>query len=121
VEDRLLHLLVGEYNTTSIQSERQLLSLKLNSKIPNPMSWTVKMRHFGQDALISYSGEKFDMSLEDSFNVFHHLYSKQYGNKNMKVRKEVQEYPNKALEDALIDKLKEDDNDNGDKTFTIGL
>ena len=31
---------------------------------------------FGKDALTSYSGEKFDMTLEDSFNVFHHIYSK---------------------------------------------
>ena len=28
------------------------------------------MWHFGKDALTSYSGEKFDMSCEDSFNVF---------------------------------------------------
>src|SRR4051794_16169019 len=86
VEDRL-QLLVNEYNEASIQSGRQLLSLKLNSKIPNHMSWTVKMWHFGQDALTSYSDQKFDMSWEDSLNVFHHIYSKEYGNKKMKVRK----------------------------------
>src|SRR6476620_3618576 len=40
VEDRL-QLLVNGYNEASIQSGRQLLSLKLNSKIPNHMSWTV--------------------------------------------------------------------------------
>jgi hypothetical protein len=40
--------------------------------------------------------------------------------KIMKVRKEIQEYPNKALEDAFTDKLKDDDC-NVDKTFTIGL
>jgi hypothetical protein len=38
----------------------------------------------------------------------------------MKVRKEVQEYPNKPLGEAFMDKLKEED-DNGDKTFKIGL
>ena len=69
------------------------------------MSWTVKMWHFGQDALTSYSGQKFYMICKDSLNVFHHIYSKEYGNKKMKVRKEVQEYPNKPLEDAFIDKL----------------
>jgi hypothetical protein len=50
------------------------------------MSWTVKMCHFGKDALTSYSGQKFDMSWEDTLNVFHHIYSKEYGNK-MKVRR----------------------------------
>ena len=42
--------------------------------------------------------------MEDNLNVFHHIYSKEYGNK-MKVRKEVQEYPNKPLEEAFMDKL----------------
>jgi hypothetical protein len=60
--------------------------------------------HFGQEARISYSGEKFDVSWEDSLNVLHHIYSKEYGETKMKVRKEVQEYPNKLLEDASMDK-----------------
>jgi hypothetical protein len=116
VEDRL-QLLVSEYNATSIQSGRQqYLSLKLKSKIPNHMSWIVKMWHFGKDALTRYSGEKFDMSWEDSLNVFYHIYSKEYGKKKMNVRNEVQEYPNKSLEDTFMDKLEDDDeDDNGDK------
>jgi hypothetical protein len=61
----------------------------------------------------------FDMSWEDSLNVFHHIYSKDYG-KRMKVRKEVQEYPNKPLEEVFMDKLK-DDNENDDKTFTVEI
>ena len=62
------------------------------------------MWYFRRDEFTIYSGEKFDMSWEDRLNVFHHIYSKEYGNK-MKVRKEVQEYPNKSLEDAFMDKL----------------
>ena len=55
VEDRL-QLTVNEYNAACVQSGRQqYLSLKLNSKIPNHMSWTVKMWHFGRDALTRYS------------------------------------------------------------------
>jgi hypothetical protein len=60
------------------------------------------MWHFGKDALTSYSGEKFDMSWEDSLNLFHHIYSKENGNKKMKVRKEIQEYPNKPLEEDSL-------------------
>ena len=44
------------------------------------------------------------MSWEDGLNVLYHIYSKEYG-KKMKVRKEVQEYPNKPLEDAFMGKL----------------
>jgi hypothetical protein len=67
----------GRICEASIQNGRQqYLSLKLNSKIPNHMSWTVKMRHFGKDALASYLGQKFDMTWEDSLNVFHHSIQK---------------------------------------------
>lgn len=55
---------------------------------------TIKMWHFGKDALAIYSGEKFDMIWEDSLNVFYHIYSKEYGKKKMELRKEIQEYPN---------------------------
>jgi hypothetical protein len=68
------------------------------------MSWIVKMWYFGQDALTSYLNQKFDMSWEDSLNVLHHIYLKEY-EKKMKVRKEVQEYPNMSLMAAFIDKL----------------
>jgi hypothetical protein len=44
---------------------------------------------FWKDALTSYPGEKFDMTWADSLNVFHHIYSKEYSNKKMKLRKEV--------------------------------
>ena len=67
------------------------------------MSWTIKMWHFGKDALTSYSGEKFEITWEDSLKLFN-IYSKEYGNKKMKVRKEIQEYPNKSLEYAVMDK-----------------
>jgi viroplasmin and RNaseH domain-containing protein len=71
------------------------------------------MWHFGKDSLTIYSDQKFDMSWEDSLNVFCHVYSEEYRIK-MNVRKEVQEYPNKPLEESFMDKLKA--NDNGDKT-----
>ena len=103
VEDRL-QLIVSEYTTASVQNGRQYLSLKINNTIPKYMSWAVKMWHFGQDALTRYSGQKFDMSWEDGLNVLYHIYSKEYG-KKMKGRKEVQEYPNKPLEDAFMGKL----------------
>jgi hypothetical protein len=66
------------------------------------------MWYFGKDSLTGYSGKKFDMSREDSSNVFHHIYSKEYGKRMMRLRKEIQEYPNKSLEEAFMDKLKDD-------------
>jgi hypothetical protein len=52
VEDRW-QLLIDGYTATIVQSGKQYLSLKLNSKIPSHMSWTVEMCHFGKNALNS--------------------------------------------------------------------
>jgi hypothetical protein len=65
--------------------------------------------------LTGYSGEKFEITWEDSLNVFHHVYSKEYEGKRRKIRKvmkirdEVKEYLNKPLNDSFMDKLKDDD------------
>ena len=40
------------------------------------MLWTVTMWHFGQDSLIGYSGEKFEIQWKDGLQLFH-IYSKQ--------------------------------------------
>jgi hypothetical protein len=122
VENRL-QLLVNGHNAAMSQSgKQQHLSLTLNSKIPGYMNWTVKMWHFGRDALTGYGGKQFEITWEEGLNAFHHhIYSKEYEGKRgkkkiMKVRDEVQEYPNKPLEEAFMDKLKESDN-----TFSVGI
>jgi hypothetical protein len=38
------------------------------------------MWHFGRDALTSYSGQKFEITWENSLNLFR-IYSKEYGKK----------------------------------------
>ncbi len=71
------------------------------------MSWTVTMWHFGRDSLTEYSGERFHITWEEGLKVFR-IYSKKFHNKEkMKIREEVQEYPNKPLEEAFMNKIKE--------------
>lgn len=71
------------------------------------MSWTVTMWHFGRDSLTEYSGERFHITWEEGLKVFR-IYSKGFKNKKkMKIREEIQEYPNKPLKEAFIDKLTE--------------
>ena len=111
-------MIANDYNTSSLQSRKQYLSLILNIKAPNLLTWIIKIWRFKQDVRTCYSGEDFDRSWEDRLNVFHHIYSKEYG-KKLKVREEVQEYPNKRLKEAFMDKLKDDNNN--DKTFTVGI
>jgi hypothetical protein len=69
-------------NSAGIQSgKQQYLPLKLNSRIPNHASWIVNMWHFGHDSHTEFSGREFQIAWKDSLNIFHHIYSKEYGNK----------------------------------------
>jgi hypothetical protein len=111
VEERLQRV-VDEYIKQNIRS-RKLSSSVLITKtpIPNHMTWIVTMWHFGQDSLTEYTGERFEMSWEDGLKLFR-IYSKDYRNKKkMRVRKEIQECPNKPLKEAFMDKISEEDGD----------
>ncbi len=72
------------------------------------------MWHFGQDSLTEYTGERFEISWGDGLRVFR-IYSKQSKNKKkMKIRKEVQETPNKPHGEAFRDKMKKVNDDSYD-------
>jgi len=108
VEERF-QILVDDYNRLNLQNGRQSLSLAIDSKIPDNLTWMVNMWHFGHDSLTGYSGEKFEITWGDSLNLFR-MYSKQHKkNKTMKIRKEIQEYPNKSLYEAFMDKVKKEE------------
>ena len=65
------------------------------------------MWHFGHDVLASYSERSFEVTWGNRLNLFRY-YSKENGSSSKnarRVRKEVQEYPKKPLEDAFMDKL----------------
>ncbi len=54
--------------------------------------------------------------------LFHHIYSKEYGKKKkMKDKKRGSRISKQAIERGIHGQVKKDDNDNGDKTFKIGL
>jgi hypothetical protein len=58
-----------------------------------------------QGRLTGYGGEKFEIPWNDRLQLFR-IYSKEIPKKKtMKIRKETQEYPNKSLEDAFMDKI----------------
>jgi hypothetical protein len=96
-------------------STKSNLLLLSKAQIPNPMSWMVTMWHFGRDSLNGYSGEMFEIPWNEELQLFR-IHSKQYKkNKKIRIRKETQEYPNKSLEEALMDKLEED------KIFSIEI
>jgi hypothetical protein len=59
--------------------------------IPPFATWTVKMWHFGVDSLVTYRGQKFDITWQEGKEVLLHIYSKTANNKNRsKIRLESQ-------------------------------
>jgi hypothetical protein len=74
-------------------------------KIPNHRLWVVTMWHFGVDASVEYSGEKFTFTWEESEHVLIRAYTKTMKDNRTRIRLERQEYPNKILPQIMEEKL----------------
>jgi hypothetical protein len=75
-----------------------------NTSIPSYKNWTVTMWHFGRDSLTDYSAERFSATVEEAQGILTRIYVKDIKNKK-RVRLEVQEYPDKSLEEAIRERL----------------
>jgi hypothetical protein len=73
--------------------------------IPPYTDWTVKMWHFGVDSLVTYEGEKFDITWQEGREVLLHIYTKKTSKNRATLRLESQEYPRRTWVDAIIGKL----------------
>lgn len=73
--------------------------------IPEHNIWNVTMWHFGADASIQYTGEKFSVTYEIGENALVRTYSKAMKDGKTIIRLERQEYPRKTLADAIEEKL----------------
>jgi hypothetical protein len=109
VEDRLSQIVGGFCrvknliridNSTNILNDRQIHACL----IPPHSRWTVTMWHFGADASIEYSGEKFCFTWKTAENVLR-VYSKLTNNRKTRIRLERQEYPKVTLADVIEQKL----------------
>jgi hypothetical protein len=105
IEERLQRV-IDEYLKLNLRSNIASSSLEAKCPIPDHMSWTVTMWHFGRDSLIAYRGEMFEITWRDALGVFNRIYSKEFRNKKkVLIRKEIQEYPNKPLCEAFLEKM----------------
>lgn len=77
------------------------------ANIPNHMDWIVTMWHFGADASVEYKGEMFHASWKVGENAIIALYSKQWKDGKCRIRKELQEYSNGPLLDAIQEKMEQ--------------
>jgi hypothetical protein len=73
--------------------------------IPNHMTWTVTMWHFGADSSILYKGKSFHASWKVAENALIAFYSKVWKDGKYRIRGERQEYPGKPLNEAFDEKL----------------
>ena len=72
--------------------------------IPSYSQWIVTMWHFGADALIEYSGEKFNVTWETAEKVIR-AYDKLMADNKTRIRLERQEYPKATLADLIEQKI----------------
>jgi hypothetical protein len=109
VEDRLSRLADGSNvgkDSTRTGSDNSLYDRHRRvGIIPLHSEWIVTMWHFGADASIEYSGEKFTVTWETAENVLIRAYSKVMGDKKTRIRLERQEYPRTTLADAIEQKI----------------
>jgi hypothetical protein len=73
--------------------------------VPAHSGWIVTMWHFGADASVEYSGERFSVTWEVAENVLVRAYSKVMKDNRMRIRLERQEYPKVTLADIIEQKL----------------
>ena len=77
---------------------------KKQVSIPDYDQWIVTMWHFGRDASIEYTGEKFGISALNLQHILTRIYVKDFNGKS-RIRIERQEYPKETVIDAINEKL----------------
>jgi hypothetical protein len=98
-------LAIIEERLSKLTEECKKTNDTFNPAIPDHMTWTVTMWHFGADALITYEGEKIYTSWEVGQHALITAYAKDWKDGKRRIRIEKQEYPKKSLADALEEKL----------------
>jgi len=76
-----------------------------STHIPRYTSWIVKMWHFGSDSIDRYDGEAFHVTFEEGISDLWRIYTKKLKDGNFHVRLEHQEYPNRPVIEATLDKI----------------
>jgi hypothetical protein len=99
VEERLSRL-VDDCSSKGINGDEYESAV-----IPEHSHWIVTMWHFGADASVEYTGEKFSATWGLAENALIRAYSKNMRDGKTTIRLERQEYPGKSLADAVMNKL----------------
>jgi hypothetical protein len=112
VKERLSQIVEGPFGArefgTIERTENSQAKYRRATAIPAYSQWMVTMWHFGADALIEYSGERFCVTWETAENTLVRAYSKVAKDRMTRIRLERQEYPRSTLVDVIEQKLSPD-------------
>jgi hypothetical protein len=76
-----------------------------STSIPRYTSWVVKMWHFGIDIVDEYDREAFHVTFQEGISDLWRIYTKRLKDGKLQPRVEHQEYPNKPIMEAVLDKI----------------
>lgn len=103
---RLTNALAVVRERLSTLVSQQCISNSSNiTTIPGYMEWIVNMWHFGADASVEYTGERFSATWGIAQDAIIRVYSKNMKDHKTRIRLERQEYPKTTLALALEQKL----------------
>jgi len=75
-----------------------------NQSIPSYEKWIITRWDFGRDALVSYKGPKYEITVEKAQHIFVRIYVKDFA-RNKRLRAEIIQCPRKTVFDAIQEKL----------------
>ena len=96
---------VEERLSTLINSTKKPQSISKDLKIPDHNNWLVTMWHFGKDSVAECGGKNFHMTWKIGEHTLIRAYTKLMKIGNNVVRLEIQDYPNKPITQALMEKI----------------
>ena len=106
IRERLSEIVEDRIGAREFENENLLSNVYRRAGIiPHYSQWIVTMWHFGADASIEYSGDRFSASWETTENAILRAYSKAMKDGRTRIRLERQEYPKVTLADIIEQKL----------------
>ena len=109
VEERLGILLTnncwGDNQPGVLDSPLSDKDTSLHFKVPDYHQWVVTMWHFGVDALVEYTGDKFAFTWKEGERILIRAYTKTMKDRKTRIRLERQEDPNKTFPEIIEEKL----------------
>ncbi|MGH9983580.1 MAG: hypothetical protein ACRD8W_06445 [Nitrososphaeraceae archaeon] len=98
-------LAVVRERLSSLVSQQCIRNSSNITRIPDYMGWIVSMWHFGADASVEYTGERFSATWGIAQDAIIRVYTKTMKDHKTRIRLEKQEYPRTTLALALEQKL----------------